>query len=256
MRMDEGSSDMARYRTIKPEFWQSEQVVSCSFGARLLFIGIWNFADDWGRHYASVGGIRMKVFPGDQCKLDDVRGWISELLEQKLLAEYETRDGVRVWQVTGWERHQRISRRYPSKIPPPPEGEDELPKSEPVGHTPDQFPIAVLWNERCSELNDSRFKPVTLLSNSQVEQIAMLVNGDTEFVPNFTEAMKHLPVNNSGNFVWQPDFAWFLQDPGNVYKVAEGKYDKRGAGPKPGSDGVGSELVRDAVKAAMEEEED
>ena len=41
---------MARIRTIKPEFWTSEQVVDCSPTARLLFIGLWNFCDDGGVH--------------------------------------------------------------------------------------------------------------------------------------------------------------------------------------------------------------
>lgn len=34
---------MARIRTIKPEFWTSEQVMGCAPLARLLFIGLWNF---------------------------------------------------------------------------------------------------------------------------------------------------------------------------------------------------------------------
>jgi hypothetical protein len=40
---------MARIRTIRPEFWTSEQVTECSMPARLLFIGLWNFCDDGGR---------------------------------------------------------------------------------------------------------------------------------------------------------------------------------------------------------------
>ena len=39
---------MARIRTIKPEFWTDEKVVTLPFEARLLFIGMWNFCDDEG----------------------------------------------------------------------------------------------------------------------------------------------------------------------------------------------------------------
>jgi hypothetical protein len=39
---------MARIRTIKPEFWTDEKIVECSFEARLMFIGMFNFADDKG----------------------------------------------------------------------------------------------------------------------------------------------------------------------------------------------------------------
>ncbi|STV36571.1 primosomal protein I [Klebsiella pneumoniae] len=39
---------MARIRTVKPEFWTDEKVVECSIPARLLFIGLFNFANDNG----------------------------------------------------------------------------------------------------------------------------------------------------------------------------------------------------------------
>ena len=39
---------MARIRTIKPEFWIDDVIVELPFETRLLFIGIWNFADDAG----------------------------------------------------------------------------------------------------------------------------------------------------------------------------------------------------------------
>lgn len=37
---------MSSYRAVKLEFWTSDQVMSCSREARLLFIGLWNFCDD------------------------------------------------------------------------------------------------------------------------------------------------------------------------------------------------------------------
>ncbi|KKK60207.1 hypothetical protein LCGC14_3026700, partial [marine sediment metagenome] len=39
---------MARIRTVKPDFWTSEDVAAVSRNARLLFIGLLNFADDVG----------------------------------------------------------------------------------------------------------------------------------------------------------------------------------------------------------------
>ena len=39
---------MARIRTIKPEFWSDEKVGGLPLACRLLFIGLWNFADDYG----------------------------------------------------------------------------------------------------------------------------------------------------------------------------------------------------------------
>ena len=48
-----GVEVMARIRSIKPQFWTSEQIADCSSNARLLFIGLWNFCDDCGVHPAS-----------------------------------------------------------------------------------------------------------------------------------------------------------------------------------------------------------
>lgn len=53
---------MARIRTVKPEFWTDEKVVECSISARLLFIGLFNFADDKGCLERSPKRIKMQVF--------------------------------------------------------------------------------------------------------------------------------------------------------------------------------------------------
>lgn len=106
---------MARIRTIKPEFWTSEQVVECSTTARLLFIGLWNFCDDAGRHPASYKRLKMEIFPGDACTDDELKGWMSELIDNGLLFEYEAQ-GESYWQVKGWH-HQKIDKKtikYPA----------------------------------------------------------------------------------------------------------------------------------------------
>lgn len=97
---------MARIRSIKPEYWTSEQVMSCTRDARLLFIGMWNFCDDGGNHPASAMTLKAEVLPGDSVTAVTVMQWVDELIEQGLLAEYEV-DGKEYWHVTGWY-HQRI----------------------------------------------------------------------------------------------------------------------------------------------------
>ena len=105
---------MARIRTIKPEFWTSEQVVECSPIARLLFIGMWNFCDDDGNHPASAKSIKMQVFPGDDISTSDIDAMLSELSENGLIIEYAA-GGKKYWHVTGWH-HQKIEKpayKYP-----------------------------------------------------------------------------------------------------------------------------------------------
>ncbi|NDD52851.1 hypothetical protein EBZ39_03055 [bacterium] len=108
---------MARIRTIKPEFWTSEQVVDCSPTARLLFVGMWNFCDDYGIHPASCKQIKMEVFPGDSITTQEIESLISELLQAGLIRQYTTQ-GRSYWLVTGWH-HQKIekkNKKYPHPL--------------------------------------------------------------------------------------------------------------------------------------------
>lgn len=108
---------MARIRSIKPEFWSSEQVMACSTNARLLFIGLWNFCDDAGRHPVAPRQIKALVFPGDDISSENVRGLIDELSTNGLLSLY-TVDDKEYFQVTGWQ-HQKIDRPQSPKYPAP-----------------------------------------------------------------------------------------------------------------------------------------
>lgn len=114
---------MARIRTIKPEFWTSEQVMNLSPNARLLFIGLWNFCDDAGIHPASLKRLKAEVMPADDVRSDDVRRMIDECIGEGLIREYEI-DGDAYWAVTGWH-HQKIdqpSYKYPMEDGTVPEG--------------------------------------------------------------------------------------------------------------------------------------
>jgi hypothetical protein len=109
---------MARIRSIKPEFWSSEQVMSCSVPARLLFIGLWNFCDDCGHHPLAPKQIKALVFPGDTDVTPEVvRVLLGELSANGLIAVYAV-DGRDYLEVTGW-RHQKIDKPQKPKFPQP-----------------------------------------------------------------------------------------------------------------------------------------
>lgn len=108
---------MARIRTTKPEFWTSAQVMECSPICRLLFLGMWNFADDAGRMAYSPKTSKAQVFPSDDISIETITGMIDELSTNDLVQLYEV-DGKRFIQITGWH-HQRIDKPKPSKIPEP-----------------------------------------------------------------------------------------------------------------------------------------
>lgn len=109
---------MARLRTIKPEFWVSEQIGDCSTNARLTFIGMWNFCDDSGVHPAKPKTLKAELFPMDSFSAEEIAQWVQELIAAGLVGEFE-HGGVSYWYVTGWAKHQKIDR--PSfKHPKPP----------------------------------------------------------------------------------------------------------------------------------------
>ena len=109
---------MARYRTIKPEFWSSGQVMECSPIARLMFIGLWNFADDTGRYSYSPKTIKAQVFPGDDISVETIRGMVDELSANGLVRSYVV-DGKDYLLITGWH-HQKIDKPQKPRHPEPP----------------------------------------------------------------------------------------------------------------------------------------
>jgi len=99
---------MARIRTIKPEFWTSEQLAECSPTARLLFVGIWTFADDGGVHPDSAKRLKMEIFPADDFTAAEVEAFLQELVATGLVKRFESEGQSYLW-VTGWH-HQKIDR--------------------------------------------------------------------------------------------------------------------------------------------------
>ena len=120
---------MARIRTIKPEFWSSEQVMESRPLARLLFIGLWNFCDDGGNHPLAPRTIKALVFPGDDITTESVSELLGELEGSGLTRSY-TVSGKQYLHVNGW-KHQKIEKRT-FKYPKPPQliVEDEEPDRE------------------------------------------------------------------------------------------------------------------------------
>lgn len=124
---------MARIRSIKPEFWTSEQLSECSALARLLFVGMWSFSDDNGIHPASVARLKMEIFPSDDFTRAQIGEWVDQLIRVGLVRAYDV-EGESFWQVTGWH-HQRIDK--PTYKHPLPSG--EVPAATP--RTPPASPL-------------------------------------------------------------------------------------------------------------------
>jgi hypothetical protein len=107
---------MARNHTISPDFWTMEAVIDCQPMTRLLFIGLWNFADDGGVQPLRPRTIRMQVFPGDTIENDSIRAMIEELAAHGLVGIYAV-DGVEYVAIVDWDQMQRVGKRARRRYP-------------------------------------------------------------------------------------------------------------------------------------------
>lgn len=56
---------MARIRNIKPRFWDSPDTAKADLAVRLLYMALWNWADDSGRGTANLKELEAFAFPHD-----------------------------------------------------------------------------------------------------------------------------------------------------------------------------------------------
>ncbi|MDQ0571503.1 hypothetical protein QFZ42_003337 [Variovorax paradoxus] len=104
---------MARIRTIKPEFFTSEDIVSLSPLTRLLYIAIWCEADKEGRLAWKPLTFKLRYFPGDAC---DIQAMCQEIVDSGLVVLYGEGYGV----IPTFKAHQHINpRESESNLPEP-----------------------------------------------------------------------------------------------------------------------------------------
>jgi hypothetical protein len=104
---------VARIRTIKPEFFTSEDIVGLTPLARLLYVAIWCEADKEGRLTWKPVTFKLRYFPGDNC---DIASMCKEIVDAGLVVLYG--DGLAV--VPSFKAHQHINpRESDSQLPEP-----------------------------------------------------------------------------------------------------------------------------------------
>jgi hypothetical protein len=107
---------MARIRTIKPEFPQSESMGRVSRDARLCFVQMWTIADDSGRLRGNSRMLASLLFPYDDDAPELIDGWLAELEREGCISRYLA-DGSTYIEIANWLSHQKIDKPSPSKIP-------------------------------------------------------------------------------------------------------------------------------------------
>lgn len=108
---------MARIRSIKPEFPQSESMGNVSRDARLTFLQLWTIADDEGRLRGNSRMLASLLFPYDGDATYLIDGWLDELEREHCILRYKN-GGQSYVQICNWLIHQKIDKASKSKIPP------------------------------------------------------------------------------------------------------------------------------------------
>lgn len=100
---------MARNRTIKPKFFDDVKIGRISRDARLLYIGLWVFADDMGVVPGDSVWLKSRVFPYDQIQVQQFEKWMNELVINGFICLLSYK-GERFIYLPTFTRHQVVNR--------------------------------------------------------------------------------------------------------------------------------------------------
>ena len=104
---------MARIRTVKPEFFTSEDIISLSPFARLLYIGMWCEADREGRFAWKPNTLKLRYLPADNIEIYSL---CDEIVAAGLVVTYG--DGLAF--IPSFSKHQSINPREAASTLPAP----------------------------------------------------------------------------------------------------------------------------------------
>ena len=119
---------MGRIRSIKPEFFQDEDLAELSPLHRILFAGLWTEADREGRLEDRPKRLKAMLLPYDEADVDEM---LQDLADHRtrFIQRYEV-EGRRFILIPRFTKHQRPnSRESTSVIPAPPEQAQAAPLS-------------------------------------------------------------------------------------------------------------------------------
>lgn len=106
---------MARIRTIKPEFWQNEELSEVCETARLVAIGILNLSDDEGWFKAHARLIESALFPLTEPSVN-IHECLNQLINIGYISLHIGSDGKQYGNVVNFTKHQKVNRPSKSKI--------------------------------------------------------------------------------------------------------------------------------------------
>ncbi len=249
---------MARTRNLKPGFFKNEHLGDLQPEARLLFAGLWCWADRDGRLEDRPRRLKAEILPYDDC---DVEGLLQQLADSPggFIVRYEI-DGNHYISIPAFGAHQSPHRAEKSGgIPAPPgnstrQAPDKHHTSRALTLKPSALtlkPSALTLKPSASQGGAAAVASSTAGGASlTVEELANKWNTiegvcdcrkiskdrrkafrercrDSDWLSHVDEALALVDASNfckgGGERDWKADFDWFLK-PKSITNLLEGKY--------------------------------
>lgn len=214
---------MARNRTIKPTFWSDGKIGKLSHVERLLFIGLWNFADDEGKLADNPDEIRAWIFPYEPTL--DVNAMLSDIAVMGMLVRYSA-EGKKYLKILKFLKHQSIERPAKSRIPDLLDDVrqvlDEKPSFSPKG-------IVLIYHEILPELPAVRglSETISIQLKGRSKEYVQTGAGELTWWREYFSKIRESPFlmgdNDRG---WRPGLLW-LTGKKNMAKVINGEYGRK-----------------------------
>lgn len=158
-----------RTRMLKPGFFTNEQLASCEPLARILYAGLWCFADRKGCFEWRPLKMKAQIFPLDTCKIEPL---LDQLIRQKLVAEY-SENGTAYGFIPAFLKHQSPhNKEKDSEIPPP--NEEILSLTTKVGRLVYKYNSSFSNNIKNDKQKFGEFENVLLRAEEHEKLVAKL----------------------------------------------------------------------------------
>lgn len=109
---------MARKRMIDPAIWESIDFSKLSAAAKIVFIGLFSFADDEGRGRATASYLKSKLFAfSDEVSNAGVKKCLREISQHMSITFYADAKGDEYYTLDNWRKWQRLDRPAESQLP-------------------------------------------------------------------------------------------------------------------------------------------
>ena len=143
---------MARARTLKPSFFQNEDLAACGPFGMILFEGLWCHADREGRLEDRPVRLKVQVLPYFDCDCDEL---LSCLEKRGFIVRYEV-EGSKYIQVLSFKKHQNPHVKEAASTIPAPDFNSAITGNSGTSPALTLLPITVSLNPSTATSSDAR----------------------------------------------------------------------------------------------------